>query len=113
MTEGILDLMNERKTFKTINPTKYKEINQDINKKIKEAKEKWLEENCKEMEDLIDKHDSKNFHKKVKELSGIKNKIQTNYLINDKKEIVTKLEDKKETWENYIKSYLRTPEETN
>lgn len=35
-------------------------------KKIKETKENWLEESCKEVEELIRNHDYFNLHKKLK-----------------------------------------------
>lgn len=52
ITDEIFDLMDERRAAKGRNDNEYRELNRQIKKKCIEAKEKWLDEQCKEIEDL-------------------------------------------------------------
>lgn len=75
MTEGILSLMQNLQYFAYGREWKicnYNELNQEIRKKTKLAKEKWLQEQCNEMEAYEKKYDSFNVHRKVKEIDGVK-----------------------------------------
>lgn len=69
MTEEILDMMEKRRLAKR-NTQKYNEIHQDIRHKIREAKNVWIAEQCKEAEKLHKKHDNFNFHKKLKKITN-------------------------------------------
>ncbi|KAL3274806.1 hypothetical protein HHI36_019590 [Cryptolaemus montrouzieri] len=40
-------------------------------RKIKEAKEVWIEEKCRKIEELEEKHDSFNINKKIRETTGM------------------------------------------
>lgn len=44
--------MEERRKYKSKDLKKYKEIQNNIRKKICEAKEKWLFEKCREIEEV-------------------------------------------------------------
>lgn len=55
---GNINLMNERKIVKNRNDIKYKVFHKLINTKIKEAKEKLLQNKCIEMEQLEEKGDT-------------------------------------------------------
>ena len=52
MTDEIISLMKNRRTQKHRSFKTYREIDKKIRIKCKEAKEKWINEQCKELEDL-------------------------------------------------------------
>src|SRR5579872_3115509 len=60
--------MKERQTINERDSTEYKAANKVIKKKCEEAKDEWINANCKEIENLKNKN-SKMMHKKIKELS--------------------------------------------
>lgn len=68
MTQEILDLMECRRNFKNRSPAKYREINQLIRREIKQARETWIEQFCRDIENLQRKHNDFNLHKKLKDL---------------------------------------------
>ncbi|XP_030746820.1 uncharacterized protein LOC115875493 [Sitophilus oryzae] len=70
MTDNILRLMEERRQHRNKDNQKYKETHSQVLKAIKEAKERWLQERCIEIEMLQAKHDSFNLHKKIKAATG-------------------------------------------
>ena len=61
MTNSILELMEERRQHRNRDNVKYKELHRRVLRAIKEAKERWLQEKCVEIEILQEKHDSFNF----------------------------------------------------
>lgn len=68
MTDEILGLMEQRREVKDRDRKGYKELNREIQRKIKTAKEDWLKEQCTKIEKLQELHDSFNIQKKVKEM---------------------------------------------
>lgn len=69
MTEHILDLMEERRKVKS-NRDQYRHIHSQIRREIRKAKQDWMSENCKIMENFEEKHDTFNMHKVIKEVTG-------------------------------------------
>lgn len=57
--------MVERRYYIT-QTAKYTELNKIIKRKCIDATEKWLSEKCTEIEDLKEKRETFNVHKKVK-----------------------------------------------
>lgn len=104
ITNEILDLMDERRRLKNIDAQKYRTIHKEIQKKIKEAKEKQLLEECLEIE-RYDKmyDDSFNMHKKIKEITGTNKKKLSGILKNNRGEVITNVKDKVKHWTEYIK----------
>lgn len=103
MNNEILDLMEARRKHKNKDTEKYKEIQRTIQKLIRHAKEKWMNERCQELEDLQKKHDQFNIHKKVKEITGTRRKIQqTNFLLTDDNEMIIDQDEIKDEWLRYI-----------
>lgn len=51
-------------------------MQQKIREAIRQAKEKWMEEQCAEIEELILKHDNFTLHKKLKEAGNISDQPQ-------------------------------------
>ena len=52
MTDHILNLMENRKQFKNNDNDEYNRLNKQINVACKEAKEKWLVNQCEEVEQM-------------------------------------------------------------
>lgn len=77
MTQEIIDLIEEKRNYKNTDPQKYKQSKRQIEHRIRKAKETWMEENCREVEQLSSKQDSFNLHKKLKELTGNTKKKNT------------------------------------
>lgn len=63
MTDEILKLINKRREAKAIDNKRYKKLQREIQKKMKEAKEHWLNEKFSEIEKLQEVHDSFNMQK--------------------------------------------------
>lgn len=114
MTQYILDLMSKRRMYKNNNLEKYKQMQQKITEAIRQAKEKWMEEQCAEIEELIKKHDHFNLHKKLKEAGNIYRPAPTATLYADNNQPILNKQEKMETWTNYIHKLFgatRTPAE--
>ena len=73
MTEDILQKMEERKELKnTVGSaaTEYKVKDKEIRKACLAAKETWFNERCEEILNMEKNHNSKEMHRKVKEVIG-------------------------------------------
>lgn len=103
MTEEILELMNERRLSKTKDVNKYEILDKEIQRKIKEAKEQWLSDQCEEVEELERKYDFFNMHKKVKEISGTHRIKSTSLLKNTDGTPILDMQQKLKRWTEYIK----------
>jgi exonuclease III len=68
MTNEILQLMEQRRLKKS-NPHEYQLIDKSIKKKCSEAKEKWLNEQCSEIENKLSVN-TKFAHQKINEITG-------------------------------------------
>lgn len=75
MTTKILRLMDERRSYKGRNETKYRQTHKQIKNKIKEKEQFWSDK-CKELEDLQEKHDIFGMHKYIKEMTRTGRKNQ-------------------------------------
>ena len=77
VTAKILDLCDERrelrkKRFKPEGSEKYKEVNNNIKRCMKKAKENWIGEQCSETEENLRKNNSKRAYQLVKDLTTVK-----------------------------------------
>ena len=68
MNNSILELMKQRRSVKNTNTVKYESLNIKIKAECKKAKETWIEEQCKELEDFENKN-IKQTYKKIKRMS--------------------------------------------
>lgn len=110
MTDEILGMMEERREQKNKNPQKYREINRDIQRKVRRAKEQWMNEQCEEIELLERKNDHFAVHRKIKEVTG-RNKKHTMYtLFDDNSKIIMDVEDLKTHWKTYIEQLFKSAE---
>lgn len=101
MTDDIMDLVEERRKQKN-NTESYKKINKEIQTRIREAKQKEIDEKCREIEILQSRFDDFNVHKKVREITGKIKKKVVGKLINERGELIVDKEDIKATWKNYV-----------
>ena len=77
ITAEILDLCDKRrelrkKQFEPEVSEKYKEVNNNIKRRMKKAKENWIGEQCSEIEENLKKNNSKRVCKLVKDLTTVK-----------------------------------------
>lgn len=83
-------------------PLAYKELNKIVRRKCREAKESWMSEKCKEIEDFQRKHDIFKIHKKIKEMTNKFKKHRQTVLRDSDNEIIVGVEDKLRRWTEYI-----------
>ena len=77
VTAEILDLCDKRrelrkKLFEPEDSEKYKEVNNNIKRCMKKAKENWIGEQCSEIEENLRKINSKRAYHLVKDLTTVK-----------------------------------------
>ena len=61
-----------KKRFEPEGATKYKEVNNNIKRSMKKAKENWIGEQCSETEENLKKNNSKRAYELVKDLTTVK-----------------------------------------
>uniref|UniRef100_A0A8D8Q762 Craniofacial development protein 2 n=1 Tax=Cacopsylla melanoneura TaxID=428564 RepID=A0A8D8Q762_9HEMI len=103
MTEEIKHLMEERRIHKNNQPI-YREKDRELQRKIREAKQKEIDEKCRDIEILQERYDEFNVHKKVREITGRFKKKVVGKLLNDKGELLVDKDDIKTTWKSYIEN---------
>ena len=84
MTKEILKQMDEHKKAKPIDPTTYNQLKKEGEKESIKAKDKSWNKKCEEVEELEAKHESKNTHKKIKEITGQGSRKRGSRCIKDK-----------------------------
>lgn len=102
MTDEVLKLMEKRRLYKNKDKNTYRNIHTEIRRKIRQTKEKWYEDKCKEIEKLVAKNDSFNVHKKVKELAGTNKTKKGNVLLDKNGKIIPDTKGRLERWKEYI-----------
>ena len=100
MTTEILVLMEDRREVKK-NEQKYSEICKFVKKKCNEAKEKWINDQCIEIEKQTDK-DSKYMHQKIKEVTGKNPLSKTGCLKSKDGQILMGKNEILNRWSEYI-----------
>ena len=96
--------MDERKALKGRNEEHYKQLYKEISNDCKLTKENWLNEECREVEDLERQFRTKEMHQKVKQITN-KSKTNTNMgCIKDRNgNILFDKEKIAERWIEYLK----------
>ena len=89
MTDEILNLMEDRCKAKS-NIDLYTTLNTQIKDKCNEAKEQWINEQCKEIENNLTV-DSKYMHSKIKDIKGTKGCTASNCIKAKGKEYIEDL----------------------
>ena len=70
MTQEILSVMNDRQKIKNRHSQEYRDVDKLIKKKCREAKETWLDRECKEIESQFGVNHK--VYQKINEISGRK-----------------------------------------
>ncbi|CAH0713444.1 unnamed protein product, partial [Brenthis ino] len=104
ITEEILSLMEQRRTHKGVDDQQYKYIHKLIQTKVLEAEEKWMVDQCIAIEEFEARYDYFNVHRKVREITGTfkTRNMNCNVLLDDQGNPAKTIEDKLNTWQNYI-----------
>ncbi|GFS27117.1 RNA-directed DNA polymerase from mobile element jockey-like [Elysia marginata] len=100
MTNEILEIMDKRKQVKN-DKDAYETLHKQIRKKCDEAKEKWLNEKCKNM-DLCGKRKPHMIYKNTEEMVGRKTCSSTGCLKAKNGNIIIKKDKILERWAEYI-----------
>ena len=113
MTEDILMKMEERRIQKVHHKNvEYQQIHKEIRKMVREAKSKWIEEQCTEAQEMLRLHDSHSFHKKIKTITRSFKKQNLTALRDEDNRIILEPEKMVKHWENYISSLFRDKRDT-
>lgn len=113
MTDEILELMEERRRHKNVNKTQYQQLHNQIRRKIRKAKETFFTEKCEEIEDLQNKYDNFNLHKKVKELAGLAKRKTSSILLDKEGNAIIETEQKLRRWKEYIEELFHDQRQEN
>ena len=112
MTDEILHMMEERRKLKGRNVNEYNKLHKSILRKIKEAKETRLTEKCMEIENLQQKHDDFNMHKKIKEMQNTSKQYNTGIIVDNEGQILIRIEDRLRRWKQYMQELFEDPTRT-
>lgn len=96
---------NDILTYKNKQSEKYREIQNEIRRKIREAMEKYLDNQCKEIEELEKKHNS--------QATGIYTYKRNGLLVNEDKQVITCTKESLNEWTRYARDLFndkRRPE---
>lgn len=108
MTDEILGLMEDRRLAKLNREfPRYRELRATIRRKVKEAKLQWVTEQCEEAEELLQLHDTFNFHKKIKSVTGTYRKQRLTALRNKDAELILEKDDVLREWKDYAKKLFQ------
>ena len=105
MTEEILNLMEDRRKAKS-NIDLYKTLNTQIKDKCNEAKEQWINEKCKEIENNMTV-DSKYMHSKIKDIKGTEGCTASNCIKAKDGNLLMEREDVLNRWSKYIEDLFQ------
>ena len=110
MTEEILLLMDSRKGMKRQNKSEaYKIIDNEIKRKCKIAKEKWLNDQCKEIQELRYR-DTPTMYQKIKQITGKKPRSSGN-LKDENNKPVLDTEEKLQVWKRFTEQLFDEEEQ--
>ncbi|XP_072401677.1 uncharacterized protein [Diabrotica undecimpunctata] len=102
ITDKILNMMENRRRAKNRDMWEYKRIDKEIRKTIRETKNKWFKDQCREIESLESRHDSFILHKKVKEAAGMYKPKRSGHMTDDHGDPVIDIEQTKNIWKRYV-----------
>ena len=100
MTEEILEKMEERRKLQKNSP-EYKQLNKEIRRKCKEEKEKSLEKECEDIEDLC-KKDQQMMYEKVRKVTFKNKRACTGCIKEEDGTIVTDQDQIRRRWTEYV-----------
>jgi len=101
MTEEILSKMGDRQKIKQRESNEYKELDRQIKRECREAKEKWLNEQCAEIESQFGK--DRNVFRNINEISGRKSSSSSSGCVRAKDgSMLVEKKDIMNRWTEYI-----------
>lgn len=110
ITEEILELIDERRKHKNSTDeggrVEYRRLKNEVDRKCKEAKERWLHNKCKTVELCMAKGKVDAAYRKVKEITMDKKSMCMNIKSSDGKPILGKAE-KAERWKEHIEEVYK------
>src|SRR6266576_1795586 len=119
VTREMLEKMDERRKFKSRTDEegkkRYRKLNNELRRETEKAREKWLEEECKEIEELEKKGRTDLMYKRVKQTTWDKKcKVGRKCEIEDKNgEIITDEKEVANRWKEYIEDLYNSHEKKN
>ena len=100
ISTDILDMMEKRKRAK--NTQDYDEINRQVKRACKIAKENWLEEQCQEIENLEKQHLTRQMHEKIRRVTNRRKTTQTTGVMDKQDNMCFEKEALVNVWTEYI-----------
>ena len=100
ISTDILDMMEKRKRAK--NTQDYDEINRQVKRACKIAKENWLEEQCQEIENLEKQHLTRQMHEKIRRVTNRRKITQTTGVMDKQDNMCFEKEALVNVWTEYI-----------
>ena len=104
ITDEILDLMEKRRQYRNSDENRYRQLHNLVKRKIKEAKEMWLAENCSEIEQFERQYDMFNLHKKIKETAGIYRSRNGGIITDNNGVALLGVDEKVKRWREYMQT---------
>ena len=109
ITDEILHLINNRNNMKKTNANEYKEISREIQKKCRAARTKWIEVECREIENLESKNNTREMHKRIKAMSYKTKHTETRALLSKTGKKLTEAKEIGERWKEYMNELYAGP----
>ena len=101
MTEEILEKMEERRRFKTVNQEIYRQLDREIKRECKITKERWLNEKCLQAEEL-DGRDTREMYNIIREITGKKRAYRGEIIKSRDGNLLTDIDEVVERWREYV-----------
>ena len=109
MTDKIKELFKRRKEEKD-HTDKYLELDKEIRRECREAKEKWFNDRCDEIMEMEKNHNSRELHRKVKDLTGKNKRSADSGCIKDRDgNMLFDKEEVERRWTEYIRELYDDP----
>ena len=103
ITKEMLEKMEERRKCKNVNKEEYRRLNNALRRETDRAKEKYMEEMCKEIEELERKGRYDLMYEKTKEFGGRERKAVRSFGIEDSRgQLISGQAEMLKVWESYI-----------
>ena len=107
VTQSMLDKMEERRRWKNISTEEgrkqYKKLNNELRRLTDQAREKWMEKQCEEVEFLEKNGRLEEMYRSVKEMTKKEpKKISKQGMLNKYGKITTSVKENKIIWKEYV-----------
>ncbi|KAI5738261.1 hypothetical protein M8J77_004739 [Diaphorina citri] len=113
ITEEMLDKMEERRRYKNVETTEgrkmYRQINNELRRTTDKAREKWIQDQCENIEELEKRGKMEELYKTARNLTMKKPKtISKQGMVNKEGKITTCVEETKQIWKEYIEELYQS-----